>query len=49
MERDALFEKAEAKQDISTHTLTWSVTRYVSIIYITIIISTHTLTWSVTQ
>ena len=48
MERDALFEKAEAKQDISTHTLTWSVTAKLMEDVTTLEISTHTLTWSVT-
>ena len=35
--------------DISTHTLTWSVTSYLSLAYDNIDISTHTLTWSVTK
>ena len=34
--------------DISTHTLTWSVTRRIKSIIKLIYISTHTLTWSVT-
>ena len=33
---------------ISTHTLTWSVTRPLSTIALSQTISTHTLTWSVT-
>ena len=33
---------------ISTHTLTWSVTKVLTVRYEDIIISTHTLTWSVT-
>ena len=33
---------------ISTHTLTWSVTIKVYILWIILKISTHTLTWSVT-
>ena len=35
--------------EISTHTLTWSVTIYIWILDNFIIISTHTLTWSVTD
>ena len=35
-------------KDISTHTLTWSVTIPPDLIIITQDISTHTLTWSVT-
>ena len=35
--------------DISTHTLTWSVTNSVGIPISSYLISTHTLTWSVTQ
>ena len=34
---------------ISTHTLTWSVTRRINSIIKLINISTHTLTWSVTD
>ena len=34
---------------ISTHTLTWSVTKRFHFIFQDIEISTHTLTWSVTQ
>ena len=33
---------------ISTHTLTWSVTRTISKTLTNAVISTHTLTWSVT-
>ena len=33
---------------ISTHTLTWSVTDYVLAVEFVLFISTHTLTWSVT-
>ena len=36
-------------QDISTHTLTWSVTYALSDLVAKKKISTHTLTWSVTQ
>ena len=35
--------------DISTHTLTWSVTFTAYIGFCKLMISTHTLTWSVTQ
>ena len=34
--------------DISTHTLTWSVTSQVKAVNLDKQISTHTLTWSVT-
>ena len=34
--------------EISTHTLTWSVTAFIPWFAMTSIISTHTLTWSVT-
>ena len=34
---------------ISTHTLTWSVTSFVIVLLVIVIISTHTLTWSVTR
>ncbi len=33
---------------ISTHTLTWSVTKILFFVMLHTIISTHTLTWSVT-
>ena len=36
-------------RNISTHTLTWSVTLRVRRYHCTLGISTHTLTWSVTQ
>ena len=36
-------------KEISTHTLTWSVTKKVSGTASSKIISTHTLTWSVTN
>ena len=49
VERDDMREKRGMTQDISTHTLTWSVTSYLSLAYDNIDISTHTLTWSVTQ
>ena len=35
--------------DISTHTLTWSVTTSVKYRKTDFVISTHTLTWSVTE
>ena len=34
--------------DISTHTLTWSVTAPLTSVLVSSPISTHTLTWSVT-
>ena len=37
------------KRDISTHTLTWSVTNLKGYDFMSKLISTHTLTWSVTQ
>ena len=40
--------KTAAKSDISTHTLTWSVTTVKTRPAIRRTISTHTLTWSVT-
>ena len=48
MERDARKIYAASLFHISTHTLTWSVTSYLSLAYDNIDISTHTLTWSVT-
>ena len=48
MERDEKPCNDWAKQHISTHTLTWSVTKKVSGTASSKIISTHTLTWSVT-
>ena len=48
VERDAIWDTMKIKKDISTHTLTWSVTKpFVDYAFI-ICISTHTLTWSVT-
>ena len=49
MERDARKIYAASLFHISTHTLTWSVTSYLSLAYDNIDISTHTLTWSVTE
>ena len=48
VERDARKIYAASLFHISTHTLTWSVTSYLSLAYDNIDISTHTLTWSVT-
>ena len=39
---------AKSREEISTHTLTWSVTRQALVDALTATISTHTLTWSVT-
>ena len=43
-----LFLVCRQLQNISTHTLTWSVTRDAFIARLRQSISTHTLTWSVT-
>ena len=48
VERDWNILTAEVKLEISTHTLTWSVTKDFAIDRRIEIISTHTLTWSVT-
>ena len=48
MERDDFQPKKATKVDISTHTLTWSVTQIAVICVLGNVISTHTLTWSVT-
>ena len=48
VERDPVSTGSENLFSISTHTLTWSVTVYLSSIYKSRQISTHTLTWSVT-
>ena len=48
VERDCCLAVAFRKADISTHTLTWSVTKTEIHIANEINISTHTLTWSVT-
>ena len=37
------------RKNISTHTLTWSVTEAVAKYETALSISTHTLTWSVTK
>ena len=48
MERDAILFITILVSNISTHTLTWSVTARYNITIIACRISTHTLTWSVT-
>ena len=48
VERDFKFVSYHSYQKISTHTLTWSVTRHNQNIKSSLYISTHTLTWSVT-
>ena len=42
-------DTADEPVDISTHTLTWSVTYCSGVIFPLSAISTHTLTWSVTR
>ena len=49
MERDLLCEALGGVANISTHTLTWSVTDVSKSSLHHLDISTHTLTWSVTQ
>ena len=49
MERDYLDNAYRLTLTISTHTLTWSVTKGKCHVYVDNYISTHTLTWSVTQ
>ena len=48
VERDVYVFEGRLSVDISTHTLTWSVTENLKSCYAYSIISTHTLTWSVT-
>ena len=48
VERDETIVYITTSGDISTHTLTWSVTISRQIPVWVVIISTHTLTWSVT-
>ncbi len=48
MERDILVDKTIEYTGISTHTLTWSVTKANLPVVEERYISTHTLTWSVT-
>ena len=49
VERDSIVNLFFVFENISTHTLTWSVTDGVEIIVVNNEISTHTLTWSVTS
>ena len=49
VERDYRFTNVRREHDISTHTLTWSVTDFKRLDYFRLFISTHTLTWSVTR
>ena len=44
-----MIKKWTAAEDISTHTLTWSVTTLPVTPFTLPVISTHTLTWSVTE
>ena len=48
VERDYRPEMSNDYLNISTHTLTWSVTNYYGMTDKQEVISTHTLTWSVT-
>ena len=48
VERDIYGKGTEKATNISTHTLTWSVTDPRGWVFFSFIISTHTLTWSVT-
>ena len=48
VERDILSCDPTTVNDISTHTLTWSVTFFLVLLVDLNDISTHTLTWSVT-
>ena len=48
VERDLTETEEEHTEEISTHTLTWSVTTSAEMFYYFVDISTHTLTWSVT-
>ena len=48
VERDIMDKETWLTADISTHTLTWSVTYDNTADFINQNISTHTLTWSVT-
>ena len=49
VERDFLAKRHINHANISTHTLTWSVTMRVEVLRLRNEISTHTLTWSVTN
>ena len=48
VERDKTMQQAQYDSQISTHTLTWSVTTSQLVTNMLAKISTHTLTWSVT-
>ena len=48
VERDRNVSAIEDIKAISTHTLTWSVTKEMPVYANVPVISTHTLTWSVT-
>ena len=48
VERDATLQLLKILFVISTHTLTWSVTKTTHTHHLKLKISTHTLTWSVT-
>ena len=48
VERDWIGYRQSVNRSISTHTLTWSVTKFLDDARTYKIISTHTLTWSVT-
>ena len=48
VERDNGFKNKAVELEISTHTLTWSVTISADVKTVNNFISTHTLTWSVT-
>ena len=49
VERDLLVVNYQIFTNISTHTLTWSVTGLPTWRFLLLVISTHTLTWSVTE
>ena len=49
VERDRTWEDFDFTLNISTHTLTWSVTMEEQDYNMALSISTHTLTWSVTR
>ena len=48
VERDNRSVNDISNYQISTHTLTWSVTTMFNVVKFILMISTHTLTWSVT-
>ena len=49
VERDYIEMFSRIAENISTHTLTWSVTHFFADVGLYVAISTHTLTWSVTE